>query len=56
MSSKALWEAYIRFACIPLACGSVNYFVQHLRRTVFFWEKRSEAWFPAALGPYISLI
>eukprot|EP00434_Breviolum_minutum_P015291 symbB.v1.2.013475.t1/scaffold954.1/size149253/2 len=34
-------EALIRCACVPLACASVNYFVQHLRRTVFFWEKRT---------------
>eukprot|EP00435_Cladocopium_sp_Y103_P072085 s118_g39.t1 len=34
-------EALIRCACVPVACTSVNYFVQHLRRTVFFWEKRT---------------
>ncbi|CAL1159415.1 unnamed protein product [Cladocopium goreaui] len=35
-------EALIRCACVPVACTAVNYFVQHLRRTVFFWEKRTE--------------
>ena len=25
-------QALIRCACVPLACASVNYFVQHLRR------------------------
>ena len=26
------FQALIRCACVPLACASVNYFVQHLRR------------------------
>ena len=30
-----------RLAAIPIACASINWFVQHLRKTVFFWERRT---------------
>lgn len=54
-------EALVRLACLPMACASINLFVQHLRRTVFFWEKRTvedrffqsnqQSWFdPISIG------
>ncbi|CAE7242578.1 unnamed protein product [Symbiodinium necroappetens] len=30
-----------RLAAIPIVCASINWFVQHLRKTVFFWERRT---------------
>ncbi|CAE6909772.1 unnamed protein product [Symbiodinium natans] len=35
-------EALSRLAAIPVVCASINWFVQHLRKTVFFWERRNE--------------
>lgn len=34
-------EALSRLAAIPIVCASINWFVQHLRKTVFFWERRT---------------
>jgi len=39
--------AYSRLAAIPVICSGVNWFVQHLRKTTFWWENHQLAarWF-----------
>lgn len=48
-------EARTLLAIMPLACAAVNWFVQHLRRTTFWWEaanpNRDRGWFdPLSFG------
>ena len=32
-----------RLAAIPLTCGAVNFLVQHIRQTTFWWERDDES-------------
>lgn len=38
---KSRWEALARLATTPLLCALINFVVQHIRHTTFWWDKKT---------------
>eukprot|EP00928_Gymnodinium_smaydae_P017720 TRINITY_DN16776_c0_g4_i1.p1 TRINITY_DN16776_c0_g4~~TRINITY_DN16776_c0_g4_i1.p1 ORF type:complete len:931 (-),score=127.23 TRINITY_DN16776_c0_g4_i1:78-2870(-) len=52
---RAVHNAYVCLAVIPLSCAVVNHFVQHVRRTTFWWDRESR-WFDPISCPLMLLV
>lgn len=48
----AYMEALMRLASIPLVCAGIHYLVQHIRRTLFWWDPRRERGVPIWCDPF----